>query len=147
MSILPSNPAWESTLFCLYPRFSGTASGFKELQLLLICQSARLLIFACEFMSTRRSIQPSTLLIWVWGRQTATFHSILNSLYCTLTAHETHENGWVGVNASKFVTLRAVASFSAGTYFSTPEQLRFCIRNVTVALNRSECSFHSLSTF
>lgn len=99
----------------LYPRFSGSASGFKEPQLLLICHSTRLPFFACAFVSTCRSIQPGTLLYGFWGgRQSATFHSILNSLYCTLAAHETHVNGWVGVNASKFATLRTVASFSAG---------------------------------
>lgn len=42
-------------------------------------------------------------------RQSATFHSILNSLYGTLAAHEAHANGRVGVNASRLVALRIVA--------------------------------------
>lgn len=42
-------------------------------------------------------------------RQSATFHSILNSLYGTLAAHEAHANGRVGVNASRLVALQIVA--------------------------------------
>lgn len=62
LCILLSNPAWETTFFRLYPRFSGSASGFKELPLLLICHSSRLPFFACVFVSTCRSIQLGTLL-------------------------------------------------------------------------------------
>lgn len=56
------------------------------------------------------------------GRQSAAYHSILNSLYCTLAAHETHVNGCVGVDAWKFVTLRTDASFCAVIFYSTSER-------------------------
>lgn len=100
----------------LYPRFSGSASGFKEPQLLLICHSTRLPFFACAFVSTCRSIQPGTLLYGFGGGGDKVLHFTLFSTLCIALsqAHETHVNGWVGVNASKFATLRTVASFSAG---------------------------------
>lgn len=56
------------------------------------------------------------------GRQSAAYHSILNSLYCTLAAHEAHVNGCVGVDAWKFVTLRTDASFCAVIFYSTSER-------------------------
>lgn len=81
------------------------------------------------------------------GRQTATFHSIHNTFYRTLSAHETHENGWVGVDALKFVTDTDCCFIFCWYLFLQREHLRFCIRNLTDALNRWEYSSHSLSTF
>lgn len=79
--------------FSLQPRFGGSASGFKELQLLLICQSTRLPLFACAFVSTRRSIRPSTLLYvffgggLVGGRDRVLHFTPFSTLYIALSQH------------------------------------------------------------
>lgn len=75
------------------------------------------------------------MLVGGLSRQSATFHSILNSLYGNLAAHEAHVNGRVGVNASRLVALRIVAfvffSFFLAWWRAVPpprrEQLRLCV--------------------
>lgn len=63
-------------------RFQRTAAGLDlpEDQIALLCSSVHL----CSKINTAQHTS-----IWVWGRQSATYHSILNSLYHTLTAHNT----------------------------------------------------------
>lgn len=89
MSISPLNPVSESTFFSLEPCFSGSASGFKELQLGLICQKTRLPFFARPFISAQRSIQPSTRL-YGFGGDKVLHITLFSTLYITLSQHTTH---------------------------------------------------------
>lgn len=105
MSVLPSNPARESTFFSVY---SLVSVEVRPVSKNYSCSwSARapdcpsLLVHLCLFTDQYSPAHFYMGFFFFWGgggcgeRRSATFHSILNSLYRTLAAHETLTNRWV----------------------------------------------------
>lgn len=128
-------------------RFQRTAAALDlpEHQIAPLC--------LCVHVSSQINTAQHTS-VWVWGRQSATFHSILNSLYLTLPAHETltTQSVWMGEWAWTHQNLwhygLLLHFLLAYISLSTPprkEQLRFfyylrifdwCIKQIITQLSR-----------
>lgn len=66
--------------------------------------------------------------VWVLGGDKVLHFTLFSTLYITLSQHETFKpvSEWVSENASKFVTLWTVASFSAGIFPPPPQNSSWC---------------------
>lgn len=122
MTILRSNPVWERVPFSVY---SLVSVEVRPVSKNCSCSwSAR--APDCPSLPVRSCLladQYSPAHFCMGLGETKCYISLYSQLFIshspsTWDSYDSVSvNGWVGVNASKFVTLRTVASFSAGIYF------------------------------
>lgn len=151
MSIIPLSPAWERVPFSVYSLvLVKVRPVLKNCSCSWSAQSTRLPLFACAFLSTRRSIQASTLL-YGFGGDKVLHITLFSTLYVTLSQHTRLLRLSEFDCVSGFWTNQNMWHYGLLLHFLLPyfhPSWGFVIYGyLTGALNRSKRSFHSLSRF